>query len=311
MLVGIPMPDVLSETIGTSVTERLETSMTGSLMDGTSVSEILAIMVTLSETIGESDDEIFVLIVTLSETVGTSMLVGIPIPNVLSETVGTSVGEILALMETLSETVGASFTESAVNRCLSSIDGVSVPETLESCMTGSLMDGTSVGKIFALMVTLSETAGASTLVGITIPDPLSETDGASVTEKLESRMTGSLMDGTSRAEITFTIFTLSDTVGVSTLVGIAMPEPPSETDGASVTERLETSFTESLMDGTSSGAEKSFLVITLSDTVGASLTESAVNRCLSIIDGISVTETITEVEVLSDNVGVSVNEIAG
>jgi len=39
--------------------------------------------------------------------------------------------------------------------------------------------GTSVGKIFALMVTLSETVGASTLVGIPMPDPLSETDGAS------------------------------------------------------------------------------------------------------------------------------------
>ena len=95
------------------------------------------------------------------------------------------------------------------------------------------------------------------------------------------------------------------------MVGIAMPDPLSETDGTSDTERLETSMTESLMDGTSSGAEKSFLVITLSDTVGASLNESAVIRCLSIIDGISVTETITLVEVSSDNVGVSVNEIAG
>ena len=95
------------------------------------------------------------------------------------------------------------------------------------------------------------------------------------------------------------------------MVGIAMPDPLSETDGTSDTERRETSMTESLMDGTSSGAEKSFLVITLSDTVGASLNESAVIRCLSIIDGISVTETITLVEVSSDNVGVSVNKIAG
>ncbi len=89
-----------------------------------------------------------------------------------------------------------------------------------------------------------------------------------------------------------------------------MPNVLSEMDGTSVTERLETSMTESLMDGTL-GTEKSFLVITLSNTVGASLTESAVVRCLPIIDGISVTETITEVEVLSDNVGVSVTESAG
>ncbi len=94
--------------------------------------------------------------------------------------------------------------------------------------------------------------------------------------------------GTSVGEIFTLMVTLSETVGASTLVGIAMPEPPSETDGTSVTERLETSMTESLMDGTSAGAEKSFLVITLSNGVGASLTESVVIRCLSITDGISV-----------------------
>jgi len=49
----------------------------------------------------------------------------------------------------------------------------------------------------------------------------------------------------------------------------------------------------------------------VSKTEGVSLTEIAVNLCLSIIDGISVTETITEVEGLSDNVGVSVTESAG
>ena len=64
--------------------------------------------------------------VTLSETVGASRLVGIAMPDVLSETVGTSVGEIFALMVALSETVGASFTESAVVRCLSITDGISV-----------------------------------------------------------------------------------------------------------------------------------------------------------------------------------------
>jgi len=65
--------------------------------------------------------------VTLSETVGVSVAEGIPMPDVLSETVGTSVDEIFALMVTLSETVGASLTESAVNRCLSIIDRISVP----------------------------------------------------------------------------------------------------------------------------------------------------------------------------------------
>ncbi len=105
--------------------------------------------------------------------------------------------------------------------------------------------------------------------------------------------------------------TLSETVGASTLVGIAMPDVLSETVGVSDTERLETSMTESLMDGTSVTEIFALLMETLSETVGVSFTESAVNRCLSIIDGISVTETKTAVEVLSDNVGVSVNEIAG
>jgi len=48
----------------------------------------------LSETVGTSVGEIFAFMVTLSETVGTSTLVGIPMPDLLSETVGTSVTEI-------------------------------------------------------------------------------------------------------------------------------------------------------------------------------------------------------------------------
>ncbi len=66
-----------------------------------------------------------------------------------------------------------------------------------------------------------------------------------------------------------------------------MPNVLSEMDGTSVTERRETSMTESLMDGTSVD-EIFVLMVTLSDTVGASLTEIAVIRCLSITDGISV-----------------------
>jgi len=66
-----------------------------------------------------------------------------------------------------------------------------------------------------------------------------------------------------------------------------MPDLLSETDGTSVTERLESCMTGSLMDGTSVG-EIFALMVALSETVGASFTESAVVRCLSIIDGISV-----------------------
>ncbi len=94
--------------------------------------------------------------------------------------------------------------------------------------------GTSVGEIFTLMVTVSETVGASTLVGIAMPDPLSETDGASVTEIGKCVRTDlSEIAGASNKKDIHVLDVLSETVGESDSERVIVPI--SETVGASVT----------------------------------------------------------------------------
>jgi len=121
-------------------------------------------------------------------------------------------------------------------------------------------------------MTSSETVGVSTLVGIPIPNLLSETDGESVAEILESRMTKSLKVGTSVGEISDIVKTSSEIVGVSTLVGIPIPDLLSETDGESVAEIFVFMITLSEIVGVSKAA----LIIVpdaLSEIVGVSATE--------------------------------------
>ena len=127
--------------------------------------------------------------------------------------------------------------------------GIAMPDVLSETV------GTSVGEIFALMVTLSETVGPSTLVGIAMPNLLSETDGASVTEIGKCVRTD-----------------LSEIAGASNKKDIPMPDVLSETVGESDSERV---------------------ITPISETVGASDTETGecVRTGLSKITGVSITLT--------------------